>query len=134
MLSDVLNRDDGELDIPVRPISLANLFGTIGMELTGISSHVIDKDSAMYVNNEYAEKTYMACSARISRSIKKLREISKFVSDNSKSYRLAETERNADRLFGDKFSFWGLEIYWRNALAKFKKLVSRVKTFLHKEK
>lgn len=37
----------------------------------------------------------------------------------------SEAEKNADKIFGDKFSFWGLEIYWRNVLAKFKKLMSR---------
>jgi hypothetical protein len=45
-----------------------------------------------------------------------------------------ETERDIDKIFGDKFSLWGLEIYWRNALAKLKKLISHIKTILHKEK
>ncbi|MBN1795802.1 MAG: hypothetical protein JW804_03945 [Sedimentisphaerales bacterium] len=42
-----------------------------------------------------------------------------------------ETIQYNGKIFGDKFSFWGLEIHWRNAWAKLKKYV---KTILRKEK
>jgi hypothetical protein len=92
MLSDVLNRNDGELDISQKPVSLDNFFETIGMELSCLLNHVIDPDSAMYYNDEYEKKTYDACSARIGRLVEKLKAISNFAFDNNKSYQLATKE------------------------------------------
>jgi len=46
----------------------------------------------------------------------------------------AETGKNADKIIGDKFNFWGLEIHWRVLWNKLKKPMTNLKTFLRRDK
>jgi len=45
-----------------------------------------------------------------------------------------ETGENADKIIGDKFNLWGLEIHWRALWNKLKKPMTNLKTFLRRDK
>jgi len=45
-----------------------------------------------------------------------------------------ETGKNADKIIGDKFNLWGLEIHWRVFWDKLKKQMTNLKTCLRRDK
>ena len=52
----------------------------------------------------------------------------------SASGKAGDTKKNTQKILGDKFNLWGLEINWRVLWDKLKKLMTNLKTFLHKDK
>ena len=55
-------------------------------------------------------------------------------SESQESEEPAETEQDADKIIGNKFNLWGLEIHWRVLWNTLKKPMTNLKTFLRRDK